>query len=128
MSVMYSTCFPRKWGVFSPGKSPQKYMAEYRQIRIRFKNKKNILVNVYKYIKLIKRNRFLHFCFTYDIGCINRLFCPLHGYLCRNVSKKYLRTCALSKDSDKPAHSHSLIRVFTRHISDSQGYKVSPCG
>ena len=42
--------------------------------------------------------------------------------------KTYLRTCAPSKDSDQPAHSRSLIRIFTRRILDSQGDKVSSCG
>ena len=39
--------------------------------------------------------------------------------------KTYLLTCAPSKDSDQPAHSRSLIRIFTRHILDRQGCKVS---
>ena len=36
--------------------------------------------------------------------------------------KTYLRTCALSEDSDQTAQSRSLIRIFTEHIMDSQGY------
>ena len=39
----------------------------------------------------------------------------------------YLRTCALSEDSDLPAHSNSLIRTVTGRILDSQGCKVSSC-
>ena len=31
----------------------------------------------------------------------------------------YLRTCAPSEDSDQPAHSRSLIRIFTVRIFDS---------
>ena len=32
---------------------------------------------------------------------------------------------APSEDSDQPAHSRNLIRIFTGHILDSQGCKVS---
>ena len=42
--------------------------------------------------------------------------------------KKDLWTCAPSEDSDQPAHSRSLIRIFTVRILDSQGWKVSSCG
>ena len=42
--------------------------------------------------------------------------------------KTYLLTCAPSEDSDQPAHSRSLIRIFTERILDSQGCKVSSCG
>ena len=38
--------------------------------------------------------------------------------------KRYLWTCS---DSDKPAHSRSLIRIFPGSILDSQGCKVSSC-
>ena len=31
--------------------------------------------------------------------------------------KTYNKTCATSKNSDQPAHQHSLIRVFADHIS-----------
>ena len=31
----------------------------------------------------------------------------------RNVRKRTFRTCAPSEDSDQPAHSRSLIRIFT---------------
>ena len=41
--------------------------------------------------------------------------------------KTYLRTCAPSEDSDQPAHSRSLIRIFTWRILDNQGFKVSSC-
>ena len=41
--------------------------------------------------------------------------------------KMYLRTCVPSEDSDQPAHSRSLIRIFTGRIFDSQGCKVSSC-
>ena len=43
-------------------------------------------------------------------------------------SQKRTLTCALSDDSDKPAHSRSLIRIFTVRILDRQGRKVSSCG
>ena len=36
----------------------------------------------------------------------------------------YHRTCTRSEDSDQPAHSRSLIRIFIWRILDSQGYKV----
>ena len=39
----------------------------------------------------------------------------------------YLRTCTPSDDSDQPALSNSLIKIFTRCILNSQGYKVYPC-
>ena len=42
--------------------------------------------------------------------------------------KTYLRTCGPSEDSDQPAISRSLIRIFTGHILDSQGCKVSSNG
>ena len=42
--------------------------------------------------------------------------------------KTYLRTCAASEDSDQPAHSRSLIRIFTRRILDSQGCICFSCG
>ena len=42
--------------------------------------------------------------------------------------KTYLRTCAPSEDLDQPAHSRSLIRIFSGRLLDSQGYKVSSCG
>ena len=40
----------------------------------------------------------------------------------------YLQTCAPSEDSDQPAHSRSLIKIFSMRTFDSQGCKVSPCG
>ena len=39
--------------------------------------------------------------------------------------KTYLRTYAPSEVSEQPAHSHSLIRIFTGHIYWSQGCKVA---
>ena len=42
--------------------------------------------------------------------------------------KTYIRTCAPSEDSDQPAHSRSLIRIFPGHFLDSQLCKVSSCG
>ena len=41
--------------------------------------------------------------------------------------KTYLRKCAPREDSDQPAHSRSLIRIFTRRIWDCQGCKVYSC-
>ena len=38
----------------------------------------------------------------------------LNGLNC-NSQKTYLQTCAPSQDSDQPANSHSLIRVFSKH-------------
>ena len=43
------------------------------------------------------------------------------------TSENVLSTCVLSEDSNKPAHSHSLIRIYTGHILNSQGCKVSSC-
>ena len=42
--------------------------------------------------------------------------------------KAYIQTCAHSEDSDQPAHSRSLIRIFTGRILDSQGCEDSSCG
>ena len=42
--------------------------------------------------------------------------------------KTYLRTCALSEDSDQPAHLRSLIRIFTGRNWDTQGCKVYSYG
>ena len=41
--------------------------------------------------------------------------------------KMYLRACTLSEDSNQPAHSRSLFRIFPMRILDSQGFKVSLC-
>ena len=50
---------------------------------------------------------------------------------CRTVEpqhqKTYLQTYAPSEDSDQPAHSRRLIRIFTGRIFDSQECKVSSC-
>ena len=35
--------------------------------------------------------------------------------------------CACNEDSDQPARSLSLIRIFTERLLDSQWYKVSSC-
>ena len=40
----------------------------------------------------------------------------------------YHRACALREDSDRNAHSRSLIRIFTERILASQWCKVAPCG
>ena len=42
--------------------------------------------------------------------------------------KTYLQTCVPSNDSDRPAHSCNLIRIFTGRNLDSQGCKNSICG
>ena len=41
--------------------------------------------------------------------------------------KKYHRTYTPTEDSDQPVPSHSLIRIHTGCILDSQGCKVSTC-
>ena len=41
--------------------------------------------------------------------------------------KTYHVKCASSEGSDQPAHSRSLIRIFTCRILDTQGCKVSSC-
>ena len=49
----------------------------------------------------------------------------MHVYLQEPQRQEtYLHTRAPSEDSDQPAHSRSLIRIFTGRILDSQGYKV----
>ena len=40
----------------------------------------------------------------------------------------YHRICAPSEDSDQPAHSRSLNRIFTGGIFDGLGCKDSSCG
>ena len=40
----------------------------------------------------------------------------------------YMCTCAFYDNSDQPAHSRSLIRIFTWRTLDGQGCKVSLCG
>ena len=37
----------------------------------------------------------------------------------------YLRTCAPSENSDQFAYSHSLIRLFTRLVLNTQGRRVA---
>ena len=49
-----------------------------------------------------------------------------HG-LSEPREKAYLRPCAPSEDSDQPAHSSSLIRMYILRMLDSQGCKVSSC-
>ena len=41
--------------------------------------------------------------------------------------KRYLQTCAPSEDSYQPAHSRCLVRIFPRHIFNSQWCKVYSC-
>ena len=61
-------------------------------------------------------------------GTKKTLICPhIHAYIGAAIKKTCLRTSAFSEDSDQPAHSRSLIRIFTGRILDSQGCKVSPC-
>ena len=55
----------------------------------------------------------------------------IHLYIYRLVVyyfPPYVWTCAPREDSDQPAHSRSLIRIFTGCILDSQGCKDSSCG
>ena len=42
--------------------------------------------------------------------------------------RKHIFRCVHSEDSDQPAHSCSLIRIFTGHILDIQRCKISPSG
>ena len=42
-------------------------------------------------------------------------------YKMSRSQKTYLRSCALSEDSDQPEHLHSLIRIFPGRVLDSQG-------
>ena len=46
----------------------------------------------------------------------------------RNVRKYTFGHVRACEDSDQPAHSRSLIRIFTRRILDSQGCQASSCG
>ena len=47
--------------------------------------------------------------------------------VCDKIRATYLRICALSENSDQPVLSHSRIRIFTGHILNSQGCKVTSC-
>ena len=56
--------------------------------------------------------------------------CPLesHGIKCAATTENASRNCAHCKDSDQPAHSRSLIKIFTERILDNQSCKVSSWG
>ena len=54
-------------------------------------------------------------------GCANQNL-PLGAF---SKIKEHLLTYEPSEDSDQPAHSRSLIRIFTGRILDNQGGKVS---
>ena len=43
----------------------------------------------------------------------------------RQRQERYRRRCAPSADSDQPAHSRRVIRIFTERSFDNQGRKVS---
>ena len=51
----------------------------------------------------------------------------IHTCTCKpqKTSENVPSKCAPSEDSDQPAHSRSLIRIFTRRILDSQDSIVS---
>ena len=52
----------------------------------------------------------------------------IHGWIeMGRISIKHTFGCAPSEDSEQPAHSRSLIRLFTVRILGSQGCKVSSC-
>ena len=56
--------------------------------------------------------------FAYDMSCNDR----------KRQKRTFGKYIAPSEDSDQPAHSHNLIRIFTGRILDSQEDKVSLCG
>ena len=64
--------------------------------------------------------------FIYTVFCI--CFCVMgtHTYEPKRPETR-LGTCAPSEYSDQPAHSRSLIRIFTGRILYSQGSTVSSC-
>ena len=49
---------------------------------------------------------------------LQKLKLPNAGKYQPQRQKTYPRICEPSLDSDQPAHSHSLIRIFTRRILD----------
>ena len=49
------------------------------------------------------------------------LYCPRTEFFELQCQRRYLLTCVTSQDSDQPAHSCSLIRIFYGCIFDSQG-------
>ena len=46
----------------------------------------------------------------------------------RNDKKRIFGKNASSKNSDQPAHSRCLIRIFAEHILDSKGCEKFSCG
>ena len=58
---------------------------------------------------------------------MNNLF-YLHESVDPKCQEMYLQRWAPSEDSDQPAHSRSLIRIFTGRVLASQGVKGSSCG
>ena len=71
-------------------------------------------------------------CFHGEIRKIFTWYPPISRPMFEHQCQQYLRICAPSEDSDQPVwiwsrrHLHSLIRIFTGCILDSQGCKVPP--
>ena len=65
--------------------------------------------------------RLLKFAFWYMNGAfLDRTIILSSRTIAPQRKKTYLRTCTPSEDSDQPAPSHSLIKIFTECILDSQ--------
>ena len=82
---------------------------------------KPIVWESYKYFKMPLAEIFTPHAKRYNKGVT--FTCSILGIEPRD-QKTLLRTCAPSEDSDLPAHSRSLIRIFPGCILDSQGCKV----
>ena len=68
---------------------------------------------------LNKCNYYIYICNCLCLWCEYK-----YWHLKRDVRKNIL-DMSPSEDSDQPAHSHSLMRIFTERILDNQGCKVS---
>ena len=87
-----------------------------------------ILLHTYEYMKFIwKLILGIHLCPRNTCKGIFRHKRNAHIQISLDVRKPTFRY-ASNEDSDQPAHSHSLIRLFTGHILDSQGHEVTSYG
>ena len=58
-------------------------------------------------------------------GYVRKVYFHIHASFQLQRQKMFLWTCVPSEDSDQPENLCSLIKIFSRHILDSQGCKVS---
>ena len=60
--------------------------------------------------------------------CYNRASHVAQTFVWALTSENVPLDMSASEDSDQPAHSRSLIRIFTERTLKSQWYKISSCG